>query len=142
VGGFLLFFIPGLNLVRGGMAAMLGAIYTPGTSHIYYSTVASIAVSGAASFLLLLVLARAAARIVQRIPYRVISAATLAILVSLVALLTGSGGMMIFLTATGIGLIPILFGSRRMNCLGVLLVPITLNILGLGPTIASWLGLL
>jgi len=142
VGGFLLFFIPGLNLVRGGMAAMLGAIYTPGTSHIYYSTVASIAVSGAASFLLLLVLARAAARVVQRIPYRVTNAATLAILVSLVALLTGSGGMLIFLTATGIGLIPILFGSRRMNCLGVLLVPITLNILGLGPAIASWLGLL
>lgn len=142
VGGFLLFFIPGLNLARGGMAAMLGSIYTPGTPQIYYSAVASIAVSGAASFLLLLVLARAAARVVQRIPYRATNAATLAILVSLVALLTGAGGLLILLTATGIGLIPILFGSRRMNCLGVLLVPITLNILGLGPTIAQLLGLM
>ena len=142
VGGFLLFFIPGLNLARGGMAAMLGAIYTPATSLIYYTTVAAIAVSGAASFLLLLILARAAVRVVQHVPYRITNAATLAILVSLVAFLTGPGGLLILLTATGIGLIPILFGSRRMNCLGVLLVPITLNILGLGPTIASWLGLL
>ena len=142
VGGFLLFFIPGLNLARGGMAAMLSTIYTPAASPIYYTAVAAIAVSGAVSFLLLLVLARAAARVVQRIPYRVASAATLAILVSLVALLTGPGGLTILLAATGIGLIPILFGSRRMNCLGVLLVPITLNILGLGPTIAQLLGLI
>jgi len=28
-----------------------------------------------------------------------------------------------------------------MNCLGVLLIPITLNMAGVGPEIARWLGL-
>jgi hypothetical protein len=39
------------------------------------------------------------------------------------------------------GLIPTLFGSRRMNCLGMLL-PITLNMAGAGPSVARLLGLL
>jgi TctA family transporter len=46
------------------------------------------------------------------------------------------------LVATTVGLIPVVVGGRRMNCLGVLLVPITLNVVGVGPTVAQWLGLL
>jgi len=49
---------------------------------------------------------------------------------------------LIALPATAIGLIPTLFGSRRMNCLGVLLLPITLNMAGVGPAIAKMLGLI
>ncbi len=142
VGGFLLFFIPGLNLARGGMAAMLSTIYRPAMPLIYFTAVASIAVSGAVSFLLLIALSRFAIRIVERINYRLINAATLALLVALIGFLTGSGGLLIALAGTGIGLIPVLFGSRRMNCLGVLLLPITLNMLGVGPTVARLLGLL
>jgi putative membrane protein len=142
VGGFLLFFVPGLHLARGGMAAMLGTIYTPATPSTYFTAVAAIAVSGAVSFLLLGVLSRAAIAIVQRVHYRVINAVTLAILVALIAWLTGPGGLLIALAATGIGLVPTLFGSRRMNCLGVLLLPITLNMLGVGPSVAKFLGLI
>ncbi len=43
--------------------------------------------------------------------------------------------------STGIGLIPVLIGGRRMNCLGVLLLPLTLNMIGIGPMVAQWLGL-
>ena len=142
VGGFLLFFIPGLNLARGGMAAMLSTIYTPATPLIYFTAVAAIAVSGGVSFLLLIALSRLAIRIVERVSYRVINAATLAILVALIGFLAGPGGLLIALAGTGIGLIPPLFGSRRMNCLGVLLLPITLNMLGVGPMVARLLGLL
>lgn len=142
VGGFLLFFVPGLNRVRGGMAAMLSTIYTPSAPLMYFTAVAAIAVSGAVSFLLLIALSRFAIRVVERVHTRVISAVTLAILVALIGFLTGSGGLLIALAATGIGLIPTLFGSRRMNCLGVLLLPITLNMLGIGPTVAKLLGLL
>jgi len=142
VGGFLLFFVPGLNLARGGMAAMLSTIYTPASPHSYFTAVAAIAVSGAVSFLLLIVLTRLVIRAVQRISYRVTNAATLALLVALIAVLTGPGGLLTALAATGIGLIPTLFGSRRMNCLGVLLLPITLNLLGVGPLMAKLLGLL
>jgi len=50
-------------------------------------------------------------------------------------------GVLVTLAATPIGLIPWLFGSRRMNCIGLLLVPILLDMAGAGPRIASWLGL-
>ena len=60
----------------------------------------------------------------------------------LVLVLMGWGGLLIALVATGIGLIPVVWGSRRMNCMGVLLLPITLNMAGVGPTVAHWLGLI
>ena len=71
-----------------------------------------------------------------------ISLVTLMLLIGLIFLTTGFGGLLIALPATAIGLIPTLFGSRRMNCLGVLLLPITLNMAGVGPAIAKMLGLI
>ena len=142
VGGFLLLFVPGLHLARGGMAAMLSTIYVPDSPPAYFTAVAAIAASGAISFFLLIVLSRFAIRVVARVHFRVLNAATLAILIGLIAAFSGPGGLLIALAATGIGLIPTLFGSRRMNCLGVLLLPITLNMLGVGPAIARLLGLI
>ena len=40
-----------------------------------------------------------------------------------------------------IGLVPVLLGSRRMNCLGVILLPMACNMSGVGSTVAGWLGL-
>ena len=142
VGGFLLFFVPGLGLARGGMAWMLSTVYAPGTPRIYFTAVAAVACAGAASFLLLLGLSRAAIALIARVDYRRLSAAALVLLVTLVLALTGLGGLLIALAATGIGLIPIAFGCRKMNCMGVLLLPITLNMAGVGAGIAHWLGLI
>jgi len=36
----------------------------------------------------------------------------------------------------------LLFGSRRLNCLGVLLLPIACNMSGIGEPVAAFLGLL
>jgi hypothetical protein len=44
--------------------------------------------------------------------------------------------------ATCVGLIPVLIGGWRMDCLGVLLLPMTLNLIGVGPAMARWLGLM
>ena len=41
-----------------------------------------------------------------------------------------------------VGLIPALTGARRLNCLGLLLVPALLNMAGVGSIAAGWLGLL
>ena len=46
------------------------------------------------------------------------------------------------IVAAGIGLIPVLFGSRRLNCLGVLLLPIACNMSGVGEPVAAFLRLL
>jgi TctA family transporter len=56
--------------------------------------------------------------------------------------LTGWRGLAICAAATGIGLIPALSGTRRLNCMGILMAPALLNMAGLGSTVAGWLGLL
>lgn len=141
VGALAIFFVPGLHMTRGGMAWMLSVIYAPRTPAIYWVAIAAMLVSGALAFLLLLVLSRAAIALVSRIDYRWISVATLLTLVGIVLLMTGWGGLIIAVVAAGIGLLPVMWGARRMNCMGVLLLPLTLNLAGLGTPVASWLGL-
>jgi putative membrane protein len=80
--------------------------------------------------------------LVTRIDYRWISAATLLVLVTLVLTLTGWGGLLIAMVASGIGLVPVMWGARRMNCMGLLLLPLTLALAGHGTTVAGWLGLI
>jgi putative membrane protein len=142
VGAFLLLFVPGLHLTRGGMAWILSVIYTPHTPEMYYVAVAAMAISGALSFLLLLPLSRLVIRVVARLDYRKLSFVVLLFILGIVLWFTGWMGISISIVASGIGLIPVLWHSRRMNCMGVLLLPLCLNIAGLGTTVAGWLGLI
>jgi putative membrane protein len=121
---------------------MLSTVYASGTPRIYVTAIAAVACAGAVSFFLLLWFSRAAIALLRRMDYRWISAATLALLVTFVLAWTGPGGLLVTLAATGIGLIPVAFGCRKMNGMGVLLVPITLNIAGVGAVVAHWLGLI
>jgi putative membrane protein len=141
VGALIFFFVPGLHMTRGGMAWMLSVIYAPRSPVLYWVAIAAMLISGALAFLLLLLLSRAAIALVSRFDYRWISVATLLTLVGMVLLMTGRGGLLVAAVATGIGLLPVMWGARRMNCMGVLLLPLTLNLAGLGTTVASWLGL-
>jgi putative membrane protein len=142
VGGFLFFFAPGLLRGKGGMSAMLGTLYSGQTPQLYLLAVAAVVLSGVLAFFLSLGLTRVIVALLARVSYRWISLATLGILAAIVVLMTGPGGLLICAVATGIGLIPMLWGSRRMNCMGVLLLPIALNMAGVGDVIAGWLGLL
>jgi putative membrane protein len=141
VGGFLLFFVPRLHLTRGGMAWMVSSVWSAHTPQTYYRAVAAVVLSGALSFFLLLRLSRLATRLMGAVKYRWINLGTLVLLFAIVSGTTGGGGVLICIVATGIGLIPVLWGSRRTNCMGVLLVPIALNLAGMGGAIARWLGL-
>ncbi len=49
----------------------------------------------------------------------------------------GWAGIFIALAGTGIGQIPVLCGSRRINCAGILLLPIACNMSGFGHAIAA-----
>ncbi len=142
VGAYLLFFMPNLHLTRGGMAPMVNALFTAYTPTTYSTAVAALALSGALAFFLLQFFSRWAAKGITRISQRLLAAGTLVILTAVVGALTGWGGLAVAGVASGIGLIPILWGSRRMNCLGVLLLPITLNMAGWGTGVAKMLGLL
>ena len=142
VGGLLLLFVPGLHLTRGGAAWMLRGLYAPRTQADYYTVLAAIALAGSVSFLLVSPLTRATIRLMERFGYGRLSAASMAAVLLLVVGVTGWAGLGVMLVATGIGLLPVVFGSRRMNCLGVILLPIACNMSGVGAVVAGWLGLL
>jgi putative membrane protein len=142
VGGFLLFFVPRLHLTRGGMAWLLSPLWSAHTPQTYYMAVAVIVFSGLLSFLFLLVISRLAIRLVGAVHYRWISLVSLVLLLAIVVGTTGWGGLLICAVATGIGLIPALWGSRRSNCMGVLLLPIALSMSGVGGAVAGWMGLI
>ncbi|HNT76147.1 MAG TPA: tripartite tricarboxylate transporter permease [Anaerolineae bacterium] len=142
VGGFLLYFVPGLHLTRGGMAWMISTRYSPYTPDRYYWATAAVLLAGVVTFLLSLGLTRVVIALTQRVSYRLISLVTLGILLLVVLGMTGPGGLAVCAVATGIGLIPVLWGSRRMNAMGVLLLPIALNMAGVGDSVARVLGLL
>jgi putative membrane protein len=59
-----------------------------------------------------------------KIPYRKMLISIAIFLSVLVFLFTGALGLLVLLVAACIGLIPIYFGVRRSNCMGVLLLPI------------------
>jgi len=120
----------------------LSTLYTPYTPQTYWTAIAATLICGALAFGLLLWLSRAAIWLVTRFDYRWISAATLVLLVGVVVAMTGWGGLLIAAVATAIGLLPVMWGARRMNCMGVLLIPLTLELAGLGTAVAGWLGLL
>lgn len=142
VGAFLLFFLPGLHLTRGGSAWMLGGLYAPRTPGDYEMALAAVGIAGACTLLLLGPLTRAMLWLLARAGCRAVSWAALLGCVGLVLGITGVMGLFIMLVATGIGLLPVLCGSRRMNGLGVILLPMACNMSDVGAPIAGWLGLL
>lgn len=142
VGGFLLYFVPGLHLTRGGMAWMISTRFSPYDPKLYYWATAAVLVTGVIAFFLSLGATRLLIRLLRVVHYRVLSAVTLGILLLVVVAMTGPVGLAVCAVATGIGLIPVLWGSRRMNAMGVLLLPIGLNMVGAGDAVARLLGLL
>jgi putative membrane protein len=140
-GSLLLLFVPGLNLARGGMAWMLSSLYVPLGDHLYWLAVATLALCGALSFGLLLLFTRGAAMLTGRVNAQLIAGLALVVAGGITYGFTGLTGLGVLAVATCIGLIPVLIGGRRMNCLGVLLLPMTLNMIGVGPVVAGWLGL-
>ncbi len=143
VGAFLLFFIVPLNhLTRGGLAWMLKPYYTAYTIADYWRIMAVMAISGGLSFLLLLPLSRFMIKLITRVNYRLVSIITTFILFAIVLAMASWMGLLIMLVATCIGLVPVMWHSRRMNCLGILLIPMFLNMAGLGVPVLHFLKII
>ena len=141
-GAFLLLFVPGLNLSRGTGAWLLQGLYVPHSAGDYFMALASVAVAGAVAFLLMAPLARGMVAVVGRAGCRPVSWLALALIALIVAAATGPMGLLVMAVSTGIGLIPLLFHSRRLNCLGVILLPMACGMSGIAPAVAARLGLL
>ncbi len=142
VGGLMLFFVPGLNLRRGGGAALVGSLLTPATGFDYTLMLGAMAMAGVLALLLVAPLTRGMLWLIARVGYRRISTLALLVIAGVVVGVTGPVGLAVMLVGTGIGLIPVLYGARRMNGLGVIMLPMACIMSGCGSTVAGWLGLL
>lgn len=145
VGAFLMLFIitptsPN-GLGKGGLNVMLKPIFSPQPGE-FGLMLAVIFFSGCLSFLLLLFCARRALFFLRNFDYHSMYWLALVVMVGGVSAFTGPEGLFVMAVATCIGSIPVFFHSRRSNCMAVLLVPICLNMAGLGDTVANWLGLM
>lgn len=142
VGSFLLFFIPGLSLTRGGLAWIVTPVVSVLTMKEYFLFVAIMLFAAGISFLLLMPFTKLIQKLVEKVDYHWISVIALALVVPAVYSFTGMGGMAIMAVSTGIGLLPVMFQARRMNLMGVLLLPVCLNMAGYGNDVLRFLGLL
>ena len=140
VGGFLLFFVPFLHLRRGGAAWMLNIFYSPKSYSEYFLMVGVILISAVISFYLTLKMSKIIARNIHRIPYRTLSFIIIIFIILLTLFVTGYKGLMVLFVSTGIGLLPPLFGTRRLNCLGALIVPLTIQMSSFSGTVSKILG--
>jgi len=85
---------------------------------------ASVALAAVAGFLLVLVVGDRYLRLVGRVNYTALSLSVLAVLVGLSYVFAGPAGVAVFGVATAVGLVPPWFGARRASLMGVLLVPL------------------
>ncbi|OGV63185.1 MAG: hypothetical protein A2498_04480 [Lentisphaerae bacterium RIFOXYC12_FULL_60_16] len=141
-GGFLFLVMPGLGMVRGGAAGMVRTFgWIPGPVD-YLQVLGALCMSGALLALLAAPMVRGMMTLTLRIGLRRLSVGGLVLLGILIAVSSGWPGIRVAVVAAGIGLIPPLFGTRRMNALGVLLIPLGCRLSGVDGRVAEWLGLL
>lgn len=142
VGGLFLLFVPDLYMTRGGGAHLLKTIYVPQGKTDLYVAMAASAIAGAISLAMFGKLVRRVLLLVVRYGLHFLSSIALVIILFLVLLFSGWNGIIFCIVSGAVGLIPVFYGARRMNCLGVILLPVACNMSGFGEHIAVWLGLI
>ncbi|OVE73759.1 hypothetical protein BVX94_03070 [bacterium B17] len=127
VGSFLMFFVPVLTITRGSAARLVRGVHVSGTYADYYMVLGAIALAGMLSLLAIGPLTKLMIRLIEQNGYRRIAATSLSTAVLIVFLSTGFSGLGVMAVGVGIGLMPLLYGTRRMNCLGVILLPMAVS---------------
>ena len=140
IGALVLFFMPDVYMRRGGAAINISLFFVPETAEQYYLISGIIAVAGAATLLLLPRYCRFCAHVTQKVDFRWISLGGALLLTGMVWYVTGWQGVALMAVATALGLVPNFWHTRRIPLLAVLLVPVCLNMAGVGTKVASWLG--
>ena len=140
VGAIALFFLPVLHLRRGALAMGINLFFTPESVQQFYLVDMGIAIAGIYAFFMVIFASKFLAKRIYKINPKVLNLVVLGVVVALVYFMTSWQGLIIMSVATAIGLIPVLFNSRRSHCLAVILVPIWLNMSGisLGGLFGLW----
>jgi len=141
VGAFFFLFIPGYTVVRGGLANLAAIYYIPRKYSEFYAAVAGIALGAVLAFTMLVAISYLLAKNIHKIRYDYVSVAIIIVLSIITYITTGIIGLLIMIVGTGIGLLPLIYGSRRLHCLAVIIFPLMLDMAGLSGEFARLLGL-
>ncbi|MBI5001744.1 MAG: tripartite tricarboxylate transporter permease [Euryarchaeota archaeon] len=79
--------------------------------------------AGALSFAALLIVGRRAAKLMPRIPYRVLALCAIGFIIAMVSVFSGTLGLAILPTATLVGFLPHRLGVKKAHLMGALIVP-------------------
>jgi len=120
---FALFALVSLGHPRTGV---LVALEQTGVPHDLPVLLCTVAIAAALGFVAVLAVGDRYLAVVGAVNTTVLSVSVLGVLCLLVLAFTGPVGVGVFAVSTVVGLIPARFGARRMNCMGVLLVPLAL----------------
>jgi putative membrane protein len=77
----------------------------------------------------------------ESVPYRGLCTLVLCLVTGLVFVYSGVVGLLVFATATAIGMLPGFVGVKRTHCMGVIMVPCILYFAGAKGAVLRWLGL-
>ena len=80
-------------------------------------------------------------KILAKINYRLLTAAVMCFIISLVFIITGFYGLLILFASTSIGLLCAFLEIRRSHCMGILLIQTILFFTGLNPLVISILNI-
>jgi putative membrane protein len=126
-GAMLLFFPMISNITRGGMSHLLkiNNVLQDSTNN-YFAAGAAMLITSAVALLILPIVFKLAVKLITRFGTEYISLGIIVVAVLAVTISFGFNGLVVLLTATAIGTLPNHFGCRRINCLGIILLPLAI----------------
>lgn len=110
-----------IGKAREGALAIINSVKPIGAQDLPLLIGAFLLSAGAASLLLLRLSRHANA--LAALDMRALNLGVLAYLLSAVAIISGAQGLLVFATATAVGLLPPLLGVRRTHVMGLIIVP-------------------
>ncbi len=129
-----------IGRARSGAAVAVGEIMEVGATELVFLVGIALLAGGIAA-VLQLKLGKLAARHMDRLPYRALCVAVLAFIIGLTIYFSGLAGLLIFATATAIGMLPAAVGVKRTHAMGVIMLPGILYFAGAKGGVLAALGL-
>ncbi|MFQ6009926.1 MAG: tripartite tricarboxylate transporter permease [Candidatus Aenigmatarchaeota archaeon] len=115
---------------RSGIAVAVGNMIAVGFNHVLLFLCVIVASAGVAAYITIR-MTRKFVFFLKRMDYRRLCLHIFVLLFALVAIFSGSTGLVVALVALSIGLIPNIVGIKRSHCMGCLLLPTILLFAGL-----------
>ena len=115
-----------LGKTRSGAMVAVSKILQVGTTEFIYLLISAI-FAALFAFFITCYLGRCASKVIAGLNYRNICIFSISIIFILVYLFTSFLGLFILLVSSLIGFIPLIYGVRRVNGMGVILFPLILN---------------